>query len=270
MRNISQYKFIGEIHPMEYVPRSRAKYSIGRASGSMTIIFDGSKLEISFLGESDSFENVFTETKEFVQGFLSLQAVKTGLSLNIVFTEWLEIPLALSESEKISHPVRGHIYNIDPEFIPIPHDIFAFTLADGLRWVQTMDINPFLRRAVIDFNYALQQPLNDVPIYLYRSVESIQAFFGGEAALINTLKVEKQVKKIKRLANGAQDGFHARHAAKTEMIREITKDDVVEIATCAKEIIEKFQMVAWIERERDGNSLVSSATISSTPTPRQP
>jgi hypothetical protein len=173
------------------------------------------------------------------------------MHLSFIVHEWIETPLEQISTDGVSHPVRGRVYREKHGSQIIPAEVFTFALAEGIRWAEDMDWNPFLRRAVLDFNFALQHSVNDVPIYLYRAIESAQNYFRGESALIESLDVKNQVKLVKRLANDAQSGLHVRHAAKTSEIRKLSVDDVIKAVAATREILEKFQMETWSRRIRE-------------------
>jgi len=251
MSKTSWFKFIGEILPKGEIPPGKAGYSLNRTKGSVSIDVEGSNITVGFVTSYESFEDVFYETVEFVQSFLSVQSLQTGLPLSFVVHEWVETPLEPIGTDGVSHPVRGKVYRENRGAQIMPAEVFTFALAEGIRWAEDMEWNPFLRRAMLDFNFALQHPANDVPIYLYRSIESAQIFFGGEAALIKSLGVKNQVKIVKRLADDAQSGLHVRHAAKTAEIRKLSDDDVIKAVAATREILNKFQMETWSRRIRE-------------------
>ncbi len=150
-----------------------------------------------------------------MQAVLSVLALRTGKPIRFVINEWKEIPISPLAADGMSHPVIGRIYHELPDQPKVPDNRFMTGLAEGLRWAPDIDANPFLRRAILDFNYALQHSINDVPIYLSRAIESAEAYFGGEQQLITSLHVTNQVKLVMRMSNDARGGIHARHAART-------------------------------------------------------
>jgi hypothetical protein len=252
MAKTSWFKFIGEILPKDEIPQGKAGYSLNRAMGSVSVNVDGANITVDFVTNYELFEDVFDETVEFVQSFLSVQSLKTGLPLSFVVHEWIETPLDPVGADGVSHPIRGRVYRENHGTQLISADIFKFALAEGIRWAEDMDWNPFLKRAMLDFNFALQHPINDVPIYLYRSIESAQIYFGGEAALIESLDVKDQVKIVKRLADDAQSGLHVRHAARTPKVRNLSTEEVMKEVDATRDILIKFQMDTWSRRIREG------------------
>ena len=236
---------MGELQPSAAIPRSRVSYSINRAKGSVSVDINGSSITIRFVTNWDLFDDLYAETVEFIQSFLAVQSLKTGLPLQLVINEWTETPLESSRKTEIRQPVRGRVFHEAPTSIPIPADEFAFALAEGIRWSEDMEWSPFLRRAVLDFNYALQHPIDDIPIYLYRVIESAEAFFGGEAQLIKALGIKTQIKLVKRLADDANAGIHARHAATTPSKKSLSPEEVIKAADATREILAKFQMEVW-------------------------
>lgn len=251
MPKTSWFKFIGEILPKGEIPPSKAGYSLNRKKGNVSIDIDGSSIIVDFLSNYETFEDIYADTVEFVQSFLSVQSLQTGLPLSFIVHEWVEIPLEPISADGISHPVRGRVYLEKRASQIIPVEVFTFALAESIHWVEDMEWNPFLRRAVLDFNFALQHPINDVPIYLYRSIESAQIFFGGEAALLESLDVKNQVKLVKKLADDAQSGLHVRHAARTSEIRKLSEDDVLKAVIATREILKKFHMETLSRRIRE-------------------
>ena len=252
MVKISHFEFVGEIHPKDQFPRFRADYELNRARGTIKVKLEDASITISFMDKFETFEDVYAETVEFMQAIVSVLALRTGIPTSIVITEWKEIPVSPVPENGVSHPVRGRIYLEPPPQPPVPQNVVMTGIAEGLRWAPDLDTNLFLRRAVLDFNHALQHPLNDVPIYLSRAIESAEAYFGGEAELIKTLNVGKQVKLVKRLANDAQ--IHARHAATTSEVRHLEAEDVSRSVAATRDILQVFQIQAMVIRQRQEGS----------------
>jgi len=248
MTKTSWFRFIGELHPKDAIPLSQARYTLNRPTGSMSIDITGATVSVEFVISFESFDELYAETVEFVQAFIAVQALKTWFPIQLVFTEWIETPLEPVSSDGVSHPVRGRILRENPDQVALPPDTLTFALAEGIRWSEDLELNPFLRRAVLDFNYALQHPINDIPIYLYRAIDSAQAYCGGERELIKALNVGEQVKKVKRRANEGQAGVHVRHAAKTANIRKLSLEDVAEATKATGEILVAFQMETLSKR----------------------
>ncbi len=244
----SWFTFFGEIHPKESIPNIKAGYSLNRKSGSVGVKLDGYKVTIDFAAYFDNFEELFYEIREYVQAFFSVGAMHSGLPLELIINEWIERPLEPLGEDGISHPVKGRVLKKTPEMVTLSGQNFLFALGKGVMWSEDIDANPFLRRAALDFNYALQHPLGDIPIYLYRAIESAQNYFGGEAKLIQTLDIKRQVGFVKRLANDARSGIHARHAAKTSEIKQISNTDVLEAARATKYILERFHLQVMSKR----------------------
>lgn len=252
MTQTSWFRFFGKILPKDEIPKINASYSINRKKGGVTVDVNGANITVSFITTYESIEDVFTETVDFINSFISVQSLRTGLSLSFIVDEWVETPLDPIGPDGMSHPIKGIVYRENYNNQLIPSDSLLFAMAEGINWVEDMEWNPFLKRAMLDFNYALQHPVNDVPIYLYRSLESAQNYFGGEAALIQVLDVKDHVKTVKRLADDAQGGLHVRHAAKTSEIRNLTIEEVIRAVSAAREILIKFQLEVWSRRNREG------------------
>lgn len=248
MAKTSHFEFIGEIHPKDPFPPFRAEYELRRARSTVQVKLENTSISISFIDEFESFEDVYAETLEFMQAIVSVLTLRTRIPTRIVISEWKEIPISPLPENGVSHPVRGRIYLESPPQPPVAENVFMTGIAEGLRWAPDLDSNLFLRRAVLDFNYALQHPINDVPIYLSRAIESAEEFFGGERELIKTLNVGKQVKLVKRLANDAE--IHARHAATTSEMRDLEVKDVKKAVAATGEVLQVFQIQAMVIRER--------------------
>ena len=252
MAKTSHFEFIGEIHPKDPFPPFRAEYELRRAKTTIKVKLENGAISIGFIDEFESFEDVYAETLEFMQAIISVLTLRTGIPTRIAITEWRETPISPLPEDGVSHPVRGRIYLEPPPQPPVPQNVFMTGIAEGLRWAPDLDSNLFLRRAILDFNYALQHPLNDVPIYLSRAIESAEEFFGGERELIKTLNVKKQVKLVKRLANDAQ--IHARHAATTYEMRHLEVGDVASAVAATRDVLQLFQIQAMVLREREEGS----------------
>jgi hypothetical protein len=250
MTKTSWFIFKGDLLPSGAIAPGNISFSLNRYKGSVSLEVNGTSITIRLIAIWDSFEDLYAETKEFVQSFLAAQALQTGVPLQLVITEWIENPLETPDKESQAKPVRGRVFHEPPISSPIPVE----TLAHGMEWVEDMEWSPFLRRAVIDFNYALQHPVNDVPIYLSRAIESAEAFFGGELPLIDSLNVRTQVKLVKRLANDRDAGIHARHAATTPIQKTISAQEVIQAVRSTKEIIDKFRMVVLGQRIKSQQS----------------
>ncbi len=252
MAKTSHFEFIGEIYPKDLFPHFRADYELRRAKSTIKVRLEDTAISISFIDEFESFEDIYSETLEFMQAIISVLTLRTGIPTRIIITEWKEIPISPLPEDGVSHPVRGRIYLESHSQSPVPENVFMTGIAEGLRWAPDLDSNPFLRRAILDFNYALQHPLNDVPVYLSRAIESAEAYFGGERELIKTLNVGKQVKLVKRLANDSQ--IHARHAATTTAKRHLELEDVERAVDATRHVLQVFQIQAMVIRERQEGS----------------
>ncbi len=249
MPRTSWSKFIGEIQPKPaIVSKTRMSYSLNRPKGSLSVDLDGSNIVIQFISTYDNFEDLYYETFEFVQSFLAVQALETRYPVQLVLNEWTETPVEPVGEDAVSHPIKGRFHHGDEDDIPIPDEVLAFSIAQGMLWAEDIDTNSFLRRAVLDFNFALQHSLNDIPIYLYRAIECAQAFFGSESALIKSLGVREQVRIVKKLANSQQLGFHIRHAAETTHIQRVSKEDVIKAIDATKDVLVKFHDEVWSRR----------------------
>ena len=248
MAKVSHFEFYGEIHPKDPFPAFQADYELQRATTAMKVKLKDAAIAISFVDEFDRFEDVYAETLEFMQAIVSVLALRTGIPTRIVMTEWKETPISPLPEDGVSHPVRGRTYLEPPPQAQVAENVFMTGIAEGLRWAPDLDSNLFLRRAILDFNYALEHPLNDVPIYLSRAIESAEAYFGGEGKLIETLNVREQVKLVKRLANDAQ--VHARHAAATPTMRHLEAEDVARAVDATRGVLQVFQIQVMVERQR--------------------
>jgi hypothetical protein len=253
MVKTSHFEFIGEIYPKDLFPRFRADYELRRAKNIIKVSLEDTSIKFNFIDEFENFEDIYSETLEFMQSIISVLTLKTRIPTRIIVTEWNEIPISPLPEDGVSHPVRGRIYLESPPLPPVPKNVFMTGIAECLRWAPDLDSNPFLRRAILDFNYALQHPLNDVPVYLSRAIESAEAYFGGERELIKTLNVEKQVKFVKRLANDSQ--VHARHAATTTEMRHLELKDIERAVDATRDVLQVFQIQAMITREREEGSI---------------
>jgi hypothetical protein len=238
----SLFRFKGELQPKNLVPEVRAGYSLERPSGSFGIDIEGHEVTIQFMATYESFDELYAETYELALAFFSVGALNLGLPMHLVLNEWEEIPAEGSKGGDSRSPVRGTILHEDPDVVPplILPDQFTFGLAHGMRWFKQMATNPFLRRAVLDYNFALNHPLQEVPIYLARAIESAEEFFGGEKDLKAELEVSAEVKKVKRIANDARSGLHTRHAAKTKRTRALSREEVLDAAEATRTILNKF------------------------------
>jgi hypothetical protein len=254
MHKTSRFEFVGEIHPKDRLPWSQIEYNLDRAKGTLKVRLNGPSITISFIEEFEIFEDVYSETFEFMQAILSVLTLRTGIPTRLIITEWTETPISPIAADGMSHPVSGRVYHEQSDQTQVTGNSFMTGLAEGLSWALDLDVNPFLRRAILDFNYALQHPLNDVPIYLSRSIESAEEYFGGERQLIDTLKVSSQVKFVKHMANNAQEGIHARHAAKTATIKQLTQKEVLKAVIATQEVLQLFQIESRIRRERKAGS----------------
>jgi len=253
MAKTSYFEFLGEIYPKDPFPRFRSEYELRRARSTIKVRLENTAISISFIDEFESFEDIYSETLEFMQAIISVLTLRTGIPTRIVITEWKEIPISPLPGDGVSHPVRGRIYLESRPQPPVPENVFMTGIAEGLRWALDLDSNLFLRRAILDFNYALQHPLNDVPVYLNRAIESAEVYFGGERELINALNVGKKVKLVKRLANESQ--IHARHAATTRVMRQLELEDVKRAVDATRHVLQVFQIQAMVIRERqEGNT----------------
>lgn len=241
----SWFEFTGILYPTESIPEVSASYHLNRSKESITVEIEGSKILIRFVATYDSFEDLYYEIVEFVQAFLAVGAIQSGLPLELIVNEWVETPLAPLGDDRISHPVKGRVFYKNLEMSSLPKDRFLLSLAEGIGWSEDIEKNPFLRRAILDFNYALQHPLNDIPIYLYRAIESVEVYFGGEGKLIQSLKLEPQVKLIKRLANDAKSGLHTRHAAETKKVKQPSPEEIMEAIEATKVILNAFHLQVW-------------------------
>ena len=248
MAKTSHFEFFGEIHPKDPFPPFRAEYELRRTKTTIKVKLENGAISIGFIDDFESFEDVYSETLEFMQAIVSVLTLRTGIATRIAITEWIETPISPVPENGVSHPVRGRIYLESPPQPAVPENVFMTGIAEGLRWAPDLDSNLFLRRAILDFNYALQHPLNDVPVYLSRAIESAEEFFGGERELIKTLNVKKQVKLVKRLANDAQ--IHARHAAATSEMRHLEVGDVASAVAATRDVLQVFQIQAMVIRER--------------------
>lgn len=244
MPRTSLFRFKGELRPKDLIPRVNARYSLERPSGSFGIEIDGHDVTIEFVASYESFDDLYFETYEFALAFFAVGSINLGRPIELILHEWIEHPLKEEGRENELRPVRGTILHEDPDATPpmIMQDRFMFGLAQGLLWSQDIATNSFLRRAVLDFNFALDHPLQDIPIYLARAIESVQVFFGKEKELKSALHVSSELTKVKRIANDALSGFHTRHAAKTEQIRPLTREEVLEAVEATRQVLTKFQM----------------------------
>ena len=254
MSRKSLFKFYGELLPSELIPEIRAGYALNRPAGSFGIEVDGRKVTIEFVASYESFDELYLETYELALAFFSVGAIRLGIPIQLQLQGWTEHPLQGSGEAQQLRPVRGTISTEDPDAIAVllMPDQFTFGLANGVMWAEDLATNSFLRRAVLDFNFALNHPLQDVPIYLARSIESVQVFFQGENELISVLEVGSQVKKVKRMANDALSGLHTRHAAKTEKVVPLSRQEVIDAANATRDVLTKFQMYLMGKRiQRD-------------------
>jgi len=240
----SLFEFTGTIGPSELVPPIRATYRLQRPEGTVTVDVEEYVVRLRFAATYESFDDLYYQIVEFVLAFFAVGTINTGIAVELQLDEWTETPLDRVDAEGMTHRVRGQILHRDPDAIPpvlLPED-YTFGLARGIQWSQEIATNAFFRRALLDFNHALKHSLNDVPIYLARSIESTQNFFGGEEALISSLSVSNEVKLVKRLANDAMAGLHTRHAARTEAMTSVTRDQVLAAIDAVRSVLLKFQI----------------------------
>jgi hypothetical protein len=249
----SLFEFRGALSPADILPPIRATYSLNRPDGSVSIDVEGHSVTVRFIVQYESFDDLFRQTYEYVLGFFAVGTIRTGVAVDFRFDEWIETPLGGANAEGVAHRVKGQVLHSDPDAPPpliLPED-YTFGLAHGMQWSEDLATNPFLRRAVLDFNHSLKHPLNDIPIYLARAIESIENYFGGEEALIHSLSVAAEVKQVKRQANDALGGLHTRHAARTEAMTPLSRDQIIESVDAVRNVLLKFQMHLMTRRMKD-------------------
>lgn len=255
MAKTSWFTFKGELRPKGSIPSIQASYHLNRPSGGFDIEVEGNEIRIQFVGSYESFDELYYETFEFALAFFSAGALHTGLSLDLELNEWQERPVDQKAAVGVAHPITGRIIRENKTPTMLMADPFMFGLAQGVQWAEDIGSNAFLRRAILDFNYALKHPLNDIPIYLYRAVESAQVHFGGEKQLIDALNIRSEVKQVKRLANDALGGVHGRHAAMTKDMKIHSQEDIVEAVNATREVLVRFQLHLMTERKRTAKEI---------------
>lgn len=232
----SHWRFIGEIYPTSERQSQQLEVEIEFSFGKTTVALTNDRISLFFVTEPKSFEGLFRQVDIAVKSFLAPQSLTSLVPLTVVWREWSEEPLD-------GRPLTsGQIKNVDLKSVVLPGSLLTHAITSGMTWHEQMKFSPLLHRAVVDFSYALQQPSSEIPVYLYRVVESAQVYFNGEANLISKLKLEDEVKLVKRIANDAKQGFHTRHAAKTKDVKNLSYDEIQEAVNATVKIVNGFYL----------------------------
>ena len=203
---LSYFRLIGYLYPNYHMPKDfNASFNIDFQGIDYQIQLSDSEIAVEFMTEYSEFDELIIEINSNLQAYISVQALMTKIPFRLVWTEWIERPLDSTGDER-RLPVRGSFTQPGDEAQHLTWQAFMGGIGVSGQFRTELESNDFLRRAVTDFNFALQLPLNEIPVYLARSIESAQVFFGGEAALIRELDVGSEVKLVKRLANDSQGG----------------------------------------------------------------
>lgn len=235
----SLYRFIGKLYPGKPATKDTVEVELNFNFANVKLKIDGQQVILEFITESESFDKLFLDVDRTMKAFVAAQALSSYFPLQIIWDEWLEFPLDTKKGAE-NKPVRGKIRKPDLDQFPISTDVLLNMVSRGSELYKEFESNPYLKRALLDFNYALQQPTSEVPVYLYRAIESAQCYFGGEKQLIEKLRSEKAVKLVKQMANDAERGFHARHAAKTEQTVDLNNEDIQKAVEAASKILMEF------------------------------
>lgn len=240
----SRFRFSGNIHPGGLEIRDSSETQLELNLGRTRLLIEGDFVHLDFIAEMELFEDLVAEVDEFMRSFLAAQSISSLYPLNVIWREWTEQPID-PKSEK--EPVRGRIVLPVVPNTPITDEAVMTIIARGMEWYKEMEFSPFLRRAVLDFSYALEQPLNEIPMYLARAIESAEHYFGGEKGLIEKLKAKGEVKKVKKIANDSLNGLHTRHAAMTTKAVKLKPHDVQDAVKATANILQRFHGEVWSE-----------------------